>query len=110
MHVASIKFHILTVASLLADMAKSGFLINYTLKTSDSCPDKILTAVGSSVFHILIKQSADQIAQSAPCTNLQCVIKTLYVSGFIDCAYKGELISKSDYEEFKAQVLELQQC
>ena len=33
-----------------------------------------------------------------------------YLSGFIDCAYKGELISKSDYEEFKAQVLELQQC
>lgn len=61
MHVASIKFHILTVASLLADMAKSGFLINYTLKTSDSCPDKILTAVGSSVFHILIKQSADPV-------------------------------------------------
>ena len=33
-----------------------------------------------------------------------------YLSGFIDCAYKGELISKSDYEDFKAQVLELQQC
>jgi len=33
-----------------------------------------------------------------------------YLSGFIDCAYIAELISKSDYEEFKAQVLELQQC
>ena len=28
----------------------------------------------------------------------------------IDDLIKGELISKSDYEEFKAQVLELQQC
>ena len=59
------------------------------------------------VIDDLIKEAADQIA---PCTHLQRVIKTLYVSGFIDCAYKGELISKSDYEEFKAQVLELQQC
>ena len=33
-----------------------------------------------------------------------------YLSGFIDCAYIAELISKSDYDEFKAQVLELQQC
>ena len=62
------------------------------------------------VIDDLIKQSADQIAQSEPCTNLQRVIKTLYVSGFIDCAYIAELISKSDYEDFKAQVLELQQC
>ena len=62
------------------------------------------------VIDDLIKQSADQIAQSEPCTNLQRVIKTLYVSGFIDCAYKGELISKSDYDEFKTKVLELQTC
>ena len=62
------------------------------------------------VIDDLIKQSADQIAQSAPCTNLQRVIKTLYVSGFIDCAYIAELISKSDYEEFKTKVLELQTC
>ena len=33
-----------------------------------------------------------------------------YLSGFIDCARKAQIISKSDYEEFKAQVLELQQC
>ena len=62
------------------------------------------------VIDDLIKQSADQIAQSEPCTNLQRVITTLYVSGFIDCAYKGELISKSDYDEFKTKVLELQTC
>jgi len=60
------------------------------------------------VIDDLIKQAADQIAQSEPCTHLQRVIKTLYVSGFIDCAYRAELIGKSDYEEFKAQVLELQ--
>ena len=33
-----------------------------------------------------------------------------YLSGFIDCAYIAELISKSDYDEFKTKVLELQTC
>ena len=62
------------------------------------------------VIDDLIKEAADQIAQSAPCTHLQRVIKTLYVSGFIDCAYRAELIGKSDYDEFKTKVLELQTC
>ena len=63
-----------------------------------------------AVIDDFINQSADQIAQSEPCTHLQRVTKTLYVSGFIDCAYIAELISKSDYDEFKTKVLELQTC
>ena len=62
------------------------------------------------VIDDLIKQSADQIAQSAPCTHLQRVIKTLYVSGFIDCARQAQVISEADFEAFKAQVLELMPC
>ena len=27
-----------------------------------------------------------------------------YLSGFIDCAFQAELISKADYEDFKAQI------
>ena len=30
-----------------------------------------------------------------------------YLSGFIDCARQAELISKADYEDFKAQINDL---
>ena len=69
------------------------------------------------VIDDLIKQSADQIAQSAPCSRLQRVIKKYpdnapkaiaYLSGFIDCARKAQIISEREYQAFKAQVLELQ--
>ena len=33
-----------------------------------------------------------------------------YLSGFIDCARKAQVISNADYEAFTAQVLELKQC
>ena len=33
-----------------------------------------------------------------------------YLSGFIDCARQAQVISEADFESFKAQVLELQQC
>ena len=33
-----------------------------------------------------------------------------YLSGFIDCARKAQVISEKEYQAFKAQVLELQQC
>ena len=33
-----------------------------------------------------------------------------YLSGFIDCARKAQVISEADFEVFKAQVLELKQC
>ena len=33
-----------------------------------------------------------------------------YLSGFIDCARKAQIISEKEYQAFKAQVLELQQC
>jgi len=33
-----------------------------------------------------------------------------YLSGFIDCARKAQIISEREYQAFKAQVLELQQC
>jgi len=31
-----------------------------------------------------------------------------YLSGFIDCARKAQVISEKEYQAFKAQVLELQ--
>ena len=31
-----------------------------------------------------------------------------YLSGFIDCARKAQIISEREYQAFKAQVLELQ--
>jgi len=31
-----------------------------------------------------------------------------YLSGFIDCARKAQIISEKEYQAFKAQVLELQ--
>ena len=33
-----------------------------------------------------------------------------YLSGFIDCARQAQVISEADFQAFKAQVLELQQC
>ncbi len=33
-----------------------------------------------------------------------------YLSGFIDCARQAQVISESDFEAFKAQVVELLQC
>ncbi len=33
-----------------------------------------------------------------------------YLSGFIECARKAQVISEKEYQAFKAQVLELQQC
>ncbi len=33
-----------------------------------------------------------------------------YLSGFLDCARQAQVISEADFEAFKAQVLELQQC
>ena len=33
-----------------------------------------------------------------------------YLSGFIDCARKAQVISEKEYQAFKAQVLELKQC
>ncbi len=33
-----------------------------------------------------------------------------YLSGFIDCARQAQVISEADFESFKAQVVELQQC
>ena len=33
-----------------------------------------------------------------------------YLSGFIDCARKAQVISEKEYQAFKAQVLELLQC
>ena len=33
-----------------------------------------------------------------------------YLSGFIDCARKAQVISEKEYQAFKAQVLELNQC
>jgi len=31
-----------------------------------------------------------------------------YLSGFIDCARKAQIISEKEYQAFKAQILELQ--
>ena len=33
-----------------------------------------------------------------------------YLSGFIDCARKAQVISEKEYQAFKAQVLELMPC
>lgn len=33
-----------------------------------------------------------------------------YLSGFIDCARKAQIISEKEYQALKAQVLELQTC
>ena len=33
-----------------------------------------------------------------------------YLTGFIDCARKAQVISEKEYQAFKAQVLELKQC
>ena len=33
-----------------------------------------------------------------------------YLSGFIDCARKAQVISEKEYQAFKAQVLELIPC
>ena len=33
-----------------------------------------------------------------------------YLSGFIDCARKAQIISEKEYQAFKAQVLELMPC
>ena len=33
-----------------------------------------------------------------------------YLSGFIDCARKAQVISEKEYQAYKAQVLELKQC
>ena len=33
-----------------------------------------------------------------------------YLSGFIDCARKAQIISEKEYQAFKAQVLELMSC
>jgi hypothetical protein len=33
-----------------------------------------------------------------------------YLSGFIDCARQAQVISEADFQSFKAQVVELQQC
>ena len=33
-----------------------------------------------------------------------------YLSGFIDCARKAQIISEKEYRAFKAQVLELMPC
>ena len=55
----------------------------------------------------LIQESKSQIEQSEPCTQLERITKTLYVLGFVDCAFHAELISKADYEDFKAQINDL---
>ena len=33
-----------------------------------------------------------------------------YLSGFIDCARKAQIISEKEYQAFKAQVCELMPC
>ena len=33
-----------------------------------------------------------------------------YLSGFIDCARKAQMISEKEYQAFKGQVLELMPC
>jgi hypothetical protein len=33
-----------------------------------------------------------------------------YLSGFIDCARKAQVISEADFQAFKVQVVELLQC
>ena len=33
-----------------------------------------------------------------------------YLSGFIDCARKAQIISEKEYQAFKAQVLEMFPC
>ena len=63
-----------------------------------------------AVIDDLIQESKSQIEQSEPCTQLERITKTLYVSGFIDCARKAQVISEKEYQAFKAQVLELKQC
>ena len=60
-----------------------------------------------AVIDDLIQESKSQIEQSEPCTQLERITKTLYVSGFVDCAFQAELISKADYEDFKAQINDL---
>ena len=60
-----------------------------------------------AVIDDLIQESKSQIEQSEPCTSLDRITKTLYVLGFVDCAFQAELISKADYEDFKAQINDL---
>ena len=60
-----------------------------------------------AVIDDLIQESKSQIEQSELCTQLERITKTLYVSGFVDCAFQAELISKADYEDFKAQINDL---
>jgi|GEM_PF-6350313 len=60
-----------------------------------------------AVIDGLIQDSKNLIEQSEPCTPLERITKTLYVLGFVDFAFHAELISKADYEDFRAQINDL---
>lgn len=57
-----------------------------------------------AVIDDLITVAKQQIEQNAPISKLDRINKTLYVLGFVDCAYKCEVISKADYDDFIAAI------
>ena len=57
-----------------------------------------------AVIDDLIQESKSQIEQSEPCTQLERITKLFMCQAFVDCAFQAELISKADYEDFKAQI------
>ena len=53
-----------------------------------------------AVIDDLIQESKSQIEQSEPCT-IRANNKTLYVSGFVDCAFQAELSARQTMKILK---------